>query len=376
MKIVFFATYYYPYISGITTYPKKILDHLAKKNEVTVLTFKHSAHLPDSEFVDGVEVIRMPYNLRVSKGFISFQSINYFWKYAQYADRILLNFPNAEGLVLAVLAKFFKKKLFGIFHCRVFLDKSIFLRLAALVINTSVWLQMIFTDKIIIYTWDYFLSMKWESFFKNKAVQCLPPVESLKINTTYFRELSKKKENKKWVGFAGRIAQEKGLEYLIKAVSNLNDKNVELVFAGPSSMEVIGEDRYHSKIINLIKNAGIKVHFLGTLNGGKLGAFYRVIDLLALTSINQTEAFGMVQVESILSGTPVVASDLPGVKQPIELLQMGRLVKPRSIDEIVNAIQEILKNKHRFVAQDKFRENSKDFDPQKVFKFYEKVLNE
>ena len=49
-----------------------------------------------------------------------------------------------------------------------------------------------------------------------------------------------------------------------------------------------------------------------------MSSFYKSIDLLVLPSINQTEAFGMVQAEAI-AGTPVIAGNLPGVRIPIKL---------------------------------------------------------
>ena len=49
-----------------------------------------------------------------------------------------------------------------------------------------------------------------------------------------------------------------------------------------------------------------------------------------LPSLNSTESWGIVQVESMSCGTPVVATDLPGVRMPVKMTGMGRIVPPRT----------------------------------------------
>jgi glycosyltransferase involved in cell wall biosynthesis len=72
-----------------------------------------------------------------------------------------------------------------------------------------------------------------------------------------------------------------------------------------------------------------------------MAAFFHSLDVLVVPSTNSTESFGLVQVESMLCGTPVVASNLPGVRQPIAMTGMGRVVPvadPPALAEAVNAV--------------------------------------
>jgi glycosyltransferase involved in cell wall biosynthesis len=71
-------------------------------------------------------------------------------------------------------------------------------------------------------------------------------------------------------------------------------------------------------------------------------------DVTVLPSLNRTESFGMVQVESMLCGTPVVASDLPGVRQPVRHTGMGLVVEPRNPRALADAILEILSRPEEF----------------------------
>ena len=58
----------------------------------------------------------------------------------------------------------------------------------------------------------------------------------------------------------------------------------------------------------------------------EMAKFYPNIDLLVLPSLNSTEAFGLVQIEAMMNGVPCVASNLPGVRQPVWTHHMGRII--------------------------------------------------
>ena len=53
--------------------------------------------------------------------------------------------------------------------------------------------------------------------------------------------------------------------------------------------------------------------------------FYAACDVLVVPSLNSTESFGLVQVEAMLCGTPSIASNLPGVRQPPLMTGMGEV---------------------------------------------------
>ena len=59
--------------------------------------------------------------------------------------------------------------------------------------------------------------------------------------------------------------------------------------------------------------------------GSELTAFYKNLDVLTIPSLNSTESFGLVQIEAMSHGVPVVASNLPGVRQPVTMTGMGEV---------------------------------------------------
>lgn len=373
-KILFFGSYFYPYLSGITTYPDAVLTALAEEHQVKILTFRHQVNLAETEKRHGCQIIRMPYLFRLSKGFISLRAWFYFWREVRQADVIILNLPNAEGLPLAIMAKLMGKKLIGIFHCQVSFNQGLLNKIAAGLLNLSVYGQMQLADQLVGYTQDYVDSKKAGSFFKQKFKFALPPVKKLPVDQKYLIRLKQRKNHEKWVGFAGRVSREKGLIYLVEALKELKNFNIRLAAAGPYGSDVVGEAAYYKQVKQLLEKYQLKHCFLGSLSGGKLGAFYQAIDLLVLPSINQTEAFGMVQAEAMLAGKPVIVTDLPGVRQPVMQTGMGLIVPARDSLKLSEAISEILAEKERFTSQKQQAVVERLFNEQPAIKLFKKLV--
>ena len=117
------------------------------------------------------------------------------------------------------------------------------------------------------------------------------------------------------IGIAARFATEKGFEHLLDAVPLLLEEFPDLRVLHAGEFEhVIGEEGYRDRLRPLLARAGDHWVPLGVISGAELSVFYAACDVTVLPSLNRTESFGFVQVESMLCGTPVVASALPGVR--------------------------------------------------------------
>jgi len=207
------------------------------------------------------------------------------------------------------------------------------------------------------------------------------------------KEIASQKVNKvdqaKLVGKRiAEVAKEKGIDVLIdaidKVVSDSNgigtDRNIKLVFAGPYGDDVIGEEEYYLKIKDQLRSAQwIKdkknsYNFFGSLHDGKLGAFYDVIDVLVLPSTNRTEAFGMVQVEAMQLGTPVIASNIPGVRVPVKETEMGAIVDPGDVSGLADALNSILSKLNTTDNKLKSKKAKEKFNIQSTYDFYRSLL--
>jgi glycosyltransferase involved in cell wall biosynthesis len=82
--------------------------------------------------------------------------------------------------------------------------------------------------------------------------------------------------------------------------------------------------------------------FLGVVSPVELTAFFEASEVTVLPSLNSTESFGMVLVESLACDTPVVATDLPGVRVPVKLTGSGLIVPVADAQALALAILKIL----------------------------------
>jgi glycosyltransferase involved in cell wall biosynthesis len=114
--------------------------------------------------------------------------------------------------------------------------------------------------------------------------------------------------------FVGRLVPYKGLHVLLEAMSRLHPRP-RLIVAGDGPLRKAMEDR--------ASHLYLEVEFLSRVPEDDLPALYRGAAATVLPSVNRQEAFGIALVESMACGTPVVASDLPGVG---DLGRMGGLV--------------------------------------------------
>jgi glycosyltransferase involved in cell wall biosynthesis len=121
----------------------------------------------------------------------------------------------------------------------------------------------------------------------------------------------------------------KGLHLLIDAVAKLPD--AMLVVGGDGEWRAQYQARARASL-------GARAHFIGDVPDHALPAYYRAADVVAVPSIDRTEAFGLVLLEALACGTPVVASRLPGVRTLVEDGRTGFLVQPGSVDELTQRL--------------------------------------
>jgi len=148
------------------------------------------------------------------------------------------------------------------------------------------------------------------------------------------------------IGFAGRFVREKRPDVAIRAMDTVlaSRPDASLAFAGEYRIRY--EDTWERSAALVEQHRG-HLHFLGLLEDPQdLADFYAACDVLVLTS--DTECFGLVQVESMLCGTPVIMTDIAGGRVPVQRTGMGLLVPRDDARAVGRAILEVLDQPHRF----------------------------
>jgi len=378
MKILIVLTYYQPYTSGLTIYAVRQAQALASLgHQVTVLTSQYDRSLPKSEEMAGVRILRVPVILKISKGVLMPQLPIRAWQLIGEADVVNLHVPQFDASILAVIAKLRNKPLVMTYHCDIKMPSGWINKIAGWISGFSHRNSARLADVIVHNTRDFAEHSDFLEEFLDKLVVIQPPVwlpQVEKSDIEVFCEKFRIKDQGPIIGMVSRLASEKGVEYLVEAMPAVLQTFPEsrVIFAG-EYQHVPGESAYREKIHPLIEKLEERWRFLGVLSDLELTAFLTLCDVLVLPSINSTESFGMVQVEAMTCGTPVVATDLPGVRQPVQSTGMGRIVPPMDGLALAQGIVEVIRMKNE-LDPSVIGELENQYAPKTVAQAYEGIF--
>lgn len=138
--------------------------------------------------------------------------------------------------------------------------------------------------------------------------------------------------------FVGRLEARKGVPYLLEAFARVKRvlSQARLLIVGPHSADEINAFQRRLRL-----EALRDVHFLGRLSEKELVRCYRTAHVFCAPSLG-CESFGVVLLEAMAAGLPVVASDIAGYRAIIKHQEEGYLVPPGDVEAIVNALLTLL----------------------------------
>ncbi len=344
MKIVMLSPYFAPHTGGTEKYVRDLSAALILKgHEVTVITnnLPKAKNAPKTETLpEGIKVIRLDavdmfYYLPVSNQFNL--------KMLEGYDIVHTHVP-AFSFLRSVAGKI-KQPLVVTYHCDVTISEKYF------GVPIPKWSVPMFEG----------LSNSFAKMFLPKAEAIITTTETYASTSPVMRdiphhvipigifhdkidEIQKKlnltpdKKNPKQLLFLGRLAGNKGCDYLVKAMPEILAKfpDTKLIICGD------GEEKAH--ILDLVTqfDIGPSITFLGTATFEKLVELYYTSIAYIFPSINRLEAFGIVQLEAMTNNTAVVSSDIPGPNAVMDPGQSGLLVPKQDPHALAQAIMSLL----------------------------------
>jgi glycosyltransferase involved in cell wall biosynthesis len=353
MRILIGLTYYRPHYSGLTIYAERLARALAVLgHDVTILTSQFSPSLPLLDKVDGVTIVRVPALMRISKGIIMPAMPAIAWKLIQESDVINLHVPQMDAFYISWMAYLQRKPVVLTYQCDLQLPSGFINFVADKMSHLANHVAAQPSAAIVNTTRDYAEHSPFLQRYLNKLHIVNPPVELAPVTEEDISSFRKKfgiKSSERIIGMASRLATEKGVEYLVEAMPAVLKElpSARVLFVGPHE-HVVGEEKYANRIIPLVEQLGDHWSFLGILSPIEMSAFFHICNVLVLPSLNSTEAFGMVQIEAMICGTPVVASNLPGVRQPVLVTGMGRIFPIGDLGALEAALLDVLENGQKY----------------------------
>lgn len=176
--------------------------------------------------------------------------------------------------------------------------------------------------------------------------------------------------------FVGRLEKRKGVKYLIKAYNIVKEKypDSRLIIIGPGR-------RFRRKYENMVNRKKLEdVVFLGNVPYEDLPRYYKTADIFCAPAVSG-ESFGIVLLEAMAVGTPIVATNIDGYASVLTDGKEGLLVPPRNSRKLADALCRAMADKNlRFEMGARGILTSHEYDwkkvSQRVYEYYLKILDE
>ncbi len=338
MKIIQLSPYFYPHLGGVESHVFELSKHLIERgHDVSVMTTRMEG-TKEREVIDGVPVERVKPLAVVLRTPVLFGIRNALMK--KDCDIVHGHSPPPLTCFFGVRTTQKMKVPFVLtYHCDLELPSALGPFTVQMYQNTVGAYTVSKSDKIITTTDTYGATSRtvWQE--DSRVIPNAVDADTFNPNNSGKR-IRKKLEiddDEKMVLYVGRVVPHKGIQYLIRSAKHMDD-DVKYVVVGT------GDYKEYLKQLVRINDLEDRVIFAGRVPMKELPEYYAAADVFVLPSISRLEAFGIVALEALASGVPVVVSDIPGVRDVIVEGRHGLLAEPMKPTDIAGKIRTILEN--------------------------------
>lgn len=331
---------FYPEIGGVEVVAKQIAEiGLISFDKSIVLTFNKENKIIE-ENLNGLEIIRLNALIKRDPIRLSTNFSRYLRKFSDQNNVFVFHFPSIQSELFFRL-----RDIKGYKICFYHADIASHGTIGNIYNKFIVDKFLSKMDKIIASSPNIVETSPLLSKYKSK-VEVIP--SSVDVKHFHYFESNKRKDlfdmlkcnmnsDPKIILYIGRFGRYKGLDYFVKAFEFLPKNYFGILIGdGPTKMDV--------KFIVDSKKLNNRILFLDHVSYDELPKYYSSSDVFILPSTDRGEAFGLVAVEAMACGVPVVTTELgTGTSYHNVDKVTGRVVEPRNSQQIANAILEITK---------------------------------
>ncbi len=332
-KMLHAAKWYAPVVGGIETAAIDITGAVVGKADVEILVCSEAKERKVEKTEDGITVYKAKTPLVKFSMPISRDYVKTFKKMAKNVDLIQIHAPFPLSDLALVLSRAKKAKVAVWWHSDVIKQRKLMLLYKPLMKKMLKRADKIFVAGKTVAEKSEHLG-KYMSKVEVIPFGVSPESYAVPENTSYLTDKLNLKDNVKLL-FVGRLVYYKGVEVLLEAMAKTSGS--ELFIVGDGELE----EQLKAKCTELsIDN---RVHFLGKIPEDELRAAFYDCDVLVLPSVSRSECFGLVQLEAMAYGKPVINTDLPTAVPDVSLDgETGITVKPGDASALAEALNKLV----------------------------------
>lgn len=327
-RIDVFLQYYKPHVSGLTNMAAELAELYAREGfEVHVHCVAKTGNTT-TDVIEGVVVHSYRRSFSIGRGNFSVALLRAAWNLRRVPGMSHFHLPLPESGLLALFLK--GRPTIVTYHCDAPLG-GVGANVVARALDLSHRILIRRADVVCTSSQDYAEHSRLRSLFALRNSIAIPATSIDRAGGAPRYAV----DGRRQIGFLGRPTFEKGIDVLMDALEGL-PADVLITLAGPLDglSERVGYDR--ARLEQLMERG--RVRSLGFLEEEQIADFYASLDLFVLPSINSFEAFGIVQVEAMSAGTPVVVSNLPGTRTIVQTTGFGEIAEVGVAKDLERAI--------------------------------------
>jgi rhamnosyl/mannosyltransferase len=335
MRILYLYKDYYPVLGGIENHIRQLAEGLRMCGVETQVLVTNTANHTAQETIDGVPVLKTARQLNISSAPVSLPFFPAVRRLEKDVDIAHLHMPYPPG-ELAQLLCGRSPRLVATYHSDIVRQ-----RVLGALYRPFLWQMLRRVDLIAVSNPIY---IQDSSFLRVHTDKCrvIPfGIDLERFERTPTVEAQAARWRARWPGhplvlFVGRLRHYKGVDVLIEAAAHLpGDVEVLIVGVGP----------FGGALQQQAQRSGVadRVHFLGELSDEEVTTLYHAADIFVLPSTNRAETFGIVQLEAMACGMPVVCTELgTGTSYVNQHGVTGLVVPPNEPAALAAALRQLL----------------------------------